>query len=128
VIVENLRRIEDSDANVDVVSQAVWRYLWSRSERRQRDFLNFGAQLLCKLGVDASRGFFDAFFRLPDELWRPFLAARLSDPMQRIYFALYFFVIANPHIRVSLFQAIFTIGRWNLIRSVLPDNFPAGDE
>lgn len=119
VIVSGLRETGDS-GDVSAVSLAVWNHIWSVSRRRQRDFLNFGAELLGDLGVDASRGFFDAFFRLPDNLWRNFLSAELDDPSERMYFALYFFAISNNQIRASLLQAMWTIGRWKLIRSVLP--------
>lgn len=119
VIVSGLHEIGES-GDVERVSTAVWNHIWSVRKRRQRDFLNFGAELLGGLGVSASRGFFDAFFRLPDDLWRKFLSAEIDEPAERMYFALYFFAISNNQIRASLLHAMWTIGRWKLIRSVLP--------
>lgn len=119
VIAEALNEV-GPEGSVDTVSARVWEHVWSLRERRQRDFLNFGAELLGGLGAEASRGFFDAFFRLPEPLWRDFLSAQMYSPAQRMYFALYFFVIANNDIRRELLTAMFTIGRWKLIRSCLP--------
>lgn len=108
------------DGPVGLVSTAVWSHVWSVSERRQRDFLNFGAELLGSLGARDSRGFFDAFFRLPEDMWSDFLSAEMDEPQQRIFFALYFFGLADNDIRIKLLTAMWTIGRWKLIRSCLP--------
>nr|AUE44515.1 lycopene epsilon-cyclase [Ahnfeltiopsis flabelliformis] len=110
------------------VSNAVWKVTWSLELRRQRDFLDFGAELLGVLDMDESRRFFDAFFALPQSMWSKFLCFKLDTPVERIYFALYFFVIATGPIRWSLLRGIFEIGRWRLIRSVLPLWLSAADE
>lgn len=110
------------------VSEAVWKVTWSLELRRQRDFLGFGAELLGVLDMDESRRFFDAFFALPQPLWSKFLCFGLDTPLDRTYFALYFFVIASGPIRWSLLKGILEIGRWQLIRSVLPLWMSAIDE
>lgn len=110
------------------VSEAVWKVTWSLELRRQRDFLGFGAELLGCLDMDESRRFFDAFFELPQPLWSKFLCFNLDTPFDRIYFALYFFVIASGPIRWNLLKGIVEIGRWPLIRSVLPMWVSALDE
>lgn len=110
------------------VSEAVWKVTWSLELRRQRDFLGFGAELLGALDMDESRRFFDAFFALPQPLWSKFLCFNLDTPFDRIYFALYFFVTASGPIRWSLLKGIGEIGRWPLIRSVLPVWMSALDE
>lgn len=102
------------------VGHQVWERTWSLEMRRQRDFLQFGAELLGKLNMDESCRFFEAFFALPQSLWAKFLAYRLDEPADRMYFALYFFVIASWPIRWGLLKGIAEIGQWNLIRSVLP--------
>nr|AUE44519.1 lycopene epsilon-cyclase [Gloiopeltis furcata] len=110
------------------VSEAVWTVTWSLELRRQRDFLAFGAELLGVLDMDESRRFFEAFFALPDELWGRFLGFGLDSPGVRTYFALYFFGIASWPIRWGLLRGIVEIGRWGLIRSVLPLWMSARDE
>lgn len=119
VIANGLKRI-GNDKPVSEVSREVWDATWSLSLRRERDFLNFGAELLSELTMDESRRFFDAFFALPPRLWTGFLGFDMSEPVERMYFALYFFVIASNPIRMSLLRAMWSIGRWKLIRSVLP--------
>jgi lycopene beta-cyclase len=108
------------NGSVAPVSLAVWATIWSRSERRQRDFLNFGAELLGGLGARESRDFFDAFFRLRGGLWERFLGANMEAPSERAWFALSFFMIANNEIRAALLGGMISIGGWPLVRSVLP--------
>lgn len=109
------------------VGKKAWDVVWSLELRRQRDFLGFGAELLGVLDMDQSRGFFEAFFALPIEVWSRFLSYRLDGPLDRIYFALYFFMVAGWGIRVELLKAIINIGRWRLIRSCLPISFSRFD-
>lgn len=60
------------------VSKAGWDAIWPTDERRQRDFMHFGFELLCLLNPQELRDFFTGFFRLPDGLWEHFLSWRLS--------------------------------------------------
>lgn len=109
-----------SGGDAMAVASGAWEITWSLELRRQRDFLNFGAELLGVLDMDDSRRFFDAFFALPEKLWSQFLGFGLDGPLDRVYFALYFFAIASWKIRIGLLKGIVEIGRWRLIRSVLP--------
>lgn len=110
------------------VSERVWRMMWGVDLRRQRDFLEFGAELLGKLDMNDSRQFFDAFFALPEELWSRFLGFGLDSEGLRIFFGLYFFWVAEWEIRWGLLKAIVQIGKWRLVRSVLPVWMSALDE
>lgn len=111
---------KSSFGDMDRVAKSVWSKIWSLSERRQRDFLTFGADLLAGLTMEESRLFFRAFFKLPQDLWSGFLSFKLDRPEQRIRFALHFFLIADWSIRKQLLVAMFVIGRWKLMRSFLP--------
>ena len=67
----------DGDA-FDALSEAAWAATWPADDRRQRDFMHFGFELLCVLNPRELRDFFTGFFRLPDALWEHFLSWRLS--------------------------------------------------
>lgn len=116
------------DDAVDGAARACWEALWGVRARRQRDFLWFGARLLGTLRMGESRAFFDAFFKLPEPLWKRFLGSELDSPGWRVLFALWFFVLADFDIRVRLLRGIVDIGGWPLIRCVLPDWVSANEE
>lgn len=63
---------------LDDAAAAGWDSIWPTDERRQRDFMHFGFELLCLLNPQELRDFFTGFFRLPDGLWEHFLSWRLS--------------------------------------------------
>jgi len=63
---------------LDDVAATGWDAVWPTDERRQRDFMHFGFELLCLLTPQELRDFFTGFFRLPDGLWEHFLSWRLS--------------------------------------------------
>ncbi len=63
---------------LDAISEAGWSAVWPVDDRRQRDFMHFGFELLCLLNPQELRDFFTGFFRLPDALWEHFLSWRLS--------------------------------------------------
>lgn len=109
------------EGSVERVAQMAWDETWNIEMLRQRDFLNFGSELLLSLGIEESRAFFNAFFRLPTDLWTRFLSYELDTPGRRAVFALWFFAITTNDIRVRLLVGIVEIGGWKLIRSVLPD-------
>ncbi|GKV34956.1 hypothetical protein SLEP1_g43284 [Rubroshorea leprosula] len=56
----------------------VWNGLWPNELRRVREFNTFGMETLLKLDLNATRGFFDAFFDLDPYYWQGFLSTRLS--------------------------------------------------
>lgn len=67
-----------SPGSLDDAAEAGWNAIWPTDERRQRDFMHFGFELLCLLTPQELRDFFTGFFRLPDGLWEHFLSWRLS--------------------------------------------------
>lgn len=71
---------------------------------------------------------FQAFFKLPRDLWTRFLGYELDSAGVRVLFALRFFVVADAAIRMRLLRGIVDIGGWKLIRSTLPDWMTAWDE
>lgn len=109
------------DAPSEQVARACWDEMWNLKSRRQRDFLMFGAQLLESLDMSESRAFFKAFFRLPRHLWVRFLAYQLDTPLSRARFAFDFFLVADNPIRIRLLRAMVEIGRWKMVRSVIPE-------
>jgi hypothetical protein len=66
------------NGQLDAIAAVGWEAVWPTDERRQRDFMHFGFELLCLLNPQELRDFFTGFFRLPDALWEHFLSWRLS--------------------------------------------------
>jgi lycopene cyclase-like protein len=66
------------EADLDGIAEVGWAAVWPPDDRRQRDFMHFGFELLCDLSPGELRDFFAGFFRLPDALWEHFLSWRLS--------------------------------------------------
>ena len=71
-------KVDLSNGELDDIAEAGWSAIWPTDERRQRDFMHFGFELLCLLRPQELRDFFMGFFRLPDGLWEHFLSWRLS--------------------------------------------------
>jgi len=65
-------------SDLDELSAVGWDTVWPADERRQRDFMHFGFELLCLLDPQELRDFFTGFFRLPNAMWEHFLSWRLS--------------------------------------------------
>jgi len=74
--VDGGQQLEKGD--LDDLAEVGWGTVWPADERRQRDFMHFGFELLCLLNPQELRDFFTGFFRLPDALWEHFLSWRLS--------------------------------------------------
>ena len=85
----------DFKTELDQISEAGWGAVWPADERRQRDFMHFGFELLCKLSPQELRDFFTGFFRLPDGLWEHFLSWRLSG-VGHVYMGLYVWAKCIP--------------------------------
>lgn len=60
-----------------VASLRGWEALWPRGRARTNELYQFGMDVLCRLDIDRTGRFFDAFFDLPDEHWSGFLSASL---------------------------------------------------
>ena len=64
-------------------------------------------ELLASLDLASTNDFFRAFFRLPDPLWRGFLASTLGSG-RLVVFALATFVLAPPGIKLALARHLVT--------------------
>jgi len=62
------------DFDPDAAAAAAHASLWPESNRLQRDFSVFGGEFLGSQPVEILRGFFGAFFALPQDVWGGFLA------------------------------------------------------
>lgn len=60
------------------MAAAVWAAMWPAQRIRQREFFEFGMEVLLKLDLAETRDFFSAFFSLSDFHWHGFLSSRLS--------------------------------------------------
>lgn len=83
------------------LSAVVWHALWPVERIRQREFFNFGMDVLLKLDLQETRQFFTAFFSLSDYHWHGFLSARLSFA-ELIAFGWSLFVNSSTEARLSL--------------------------
>ena len=86
---------------LDDVSSSVWRNMWSKTRLGQREFKVFGMEVLLSLDLPQTRGFFAAFFDLPDELWQGFLSWRLTFS-ELIVFGLTLFMKSENESRLTL--------------------------
>lgn len=73
-------RLADALARVQDPREA-WAALWPQERLRSRALHRFGAQVLLGLDQAGTRGFFEAFFRLPESQWRAYLRVD-SEPTQ----------------------------------------------
>lgn len=77
-LARGLAKVDAGDATVEDLGVEGWDAVWGADDRRQRDFMSFGCELLCQLRPQELRDFFTGFFRLPDALWEAFLSWRLT--------------------------------------------------
>lgn len=71
-------RAPTSEEEAMMASAAVWAAMWPAARIRQREFFDFGMEVLLKLDLEETREFFSAFFSLSDFHWHGFLSSRLS--------------------------------------------------
>ncbi|QDZ18931.1 lycopene beta cyclase [Chloropicon primus] len=96
-----------SDAFVETGNEAndlsveVWDAAWPEERLAQREFFNFGMEVLLSLDLANTREFFSAFFSLSDFHWQGFLSSRLSLP-ELIVFGLSLFSKSSWDMRFSL--------------------------
>jgi lycopene cyclase-like protein len=132
---ESLRkRMDAKDSSIhfqtelDKVAEAGWGAVWPADERRQRDFMHFGFELLCKLSPQELRDFFTGFFRLPGALWEHFLSWRLSG-IGHIYMGLYVWAKCIPRrfMLPMLIKSIPFIGNRLILPFISREGTPFGD-
>lgn len=92
--------VESGDAPTPM-SRAVWEAAWPVERLQQREFFNFGMEILLTLDLRETRAFFKAFFGLSDYHWQGFLSSRLSLA-ELVVFGLALFRRASPEMRLSL--------------------------
>eukprot|EP01024_Parvocaulis_polyphysoides_P043534 TRINITY_DN39917_c0_g1_i6.p1 TRINITY_DN39917_c0_g1~~TRINITY_DN39917_c0_g1_i6.p1 ORF type:complete len:383 (+),score=49.32 TRINITY_DN39917_c0_g1_i6:484-1632(+) len=88
----------NSSITVDSMSENAWYTVWPLWRIRQRDFFNFGMEVLLKLDLEQTREFFRAFFSLQDYQWQGFLSAKLRFD-ELVFFGLSLFSKASWEIR-----------------------------
>ncbi|KAJ8613603.1 hypothetical protein CTAYLR_006140 [Chrysophaeum taylorii] len=122
----------------DAAAAAAYAALWGRTTKLQRDFALFGGEFLLGLDAPELRGWFNAFFALPQDVWAGFLAFWPGLPgnhhhetrLGRLGFGLKMFFNLPPQIAIKLvsFIAFFSITRGStLLQSVVPF-FGDGDD
>ena len=92
-----------SEAEAMAASAAVWAAMWPVQRIRQREFFDFGMEVLLRLDLEETREFFSAFFALSDFHWHGFLSSRLSF-LELIGFGLSLFVKSSNAARLDLLQ------------------------
>eukprot|EP00929_Paragymnodinium_shiwhaense_P046626 TRINITY_DN23732_c1_g1_i1.p1 TRINITY_DN23732_c1_g1~~TRINITY_DN23732_c1_g1_i1.p1 ORF type:complete len:590 (+),score=125.85 TRINITY_DN23732_c1_g1_i1:67-1836(+) len=83
------------EGELEDLSADAWEAMWTPDDRRQRDFMSFGCELLCQLTPQELRDFFTGFFRLPDRLWENFLSWRLSG-VGNVFMGLFVWAVCIP--------------------------------
>jgi len=92
-----------NEAEAAAAAAAVWDAMWPVQRIRQREFFDFGMEVLLKLDLEETREFFSAFFSLSDFHWHGFLSSRLSF-FELIAFGLSLFVHSSNAARLDLLQ------------------------
>ena len=83
------------------MSTDLWETIWPEERLSQREFFNFGMEVLLTLDLRATRAFFSAFFSLSEFHWQGFLSSRLSLS-ELIVFGLSLFSKSSWEMRLSL--------------------------
>ena len=99
----NQPKAPKNEAEAAAAAAAVWAAMWPVQRIRQREFFDFGMEVLLKLDLEETREFFSAFFSLSDFHWHGFLSSRLSF-MELIAFGLSLFVHSSNKARLDLLQ------------------------
>lgn len=99
----HLGRAPRSEAEADAMAAAVWAAMWPVQRLRQREFFEFGMEVLLKLDLAETREFFAAFFSLSAYHWHGFLSSRLSF-ISLIGFGLSLFAKSSNAARLNLLQ------------------------
>lgn len=92
-----------SEVDAEEAAAAVWATMWPVARIRQREFFDFGMEVLLKLDLEETREFFSAFFALSDFHWHGFLSARLGF-IELIGFGLSLFANSSNEARLNLLQ------------------------
>jgi len=122
---------DPSEFDPDIAAAKAYDALWSPDNIRQRNFAVFGGEFLMKQNVEGLRGFFDGFFRLPEELWAGFLAGWPGLPNNvhhetwygRMWFGLLFITRLPFKVATDMFFNIvsYTVTDWDTLpQSVTP--------
>jgi len=119
-IISSALKTTPTSADTAKISREVWARVWNRAYRRQRCFFEFGGEVLASIDLDGTRDFFDAFFKLPEQVWFDFLTFKLESPYDRLQFALGVFFNASNRIRTQLVWDSMTKGNFKFFSSVLP--------
>lgn len=91
----------NSSISLDAASEEIWSKIWPYSRISQREFFNFGMEVLLKLDLAETRDFFAAFFALSDYHWQGFLSSRLTF-IELIGFGLSLFAKSSNEARFNL--------------------------
>jgi lycopene beta-cyclase len=92
-----------SEVDAEAAAAAVLGSMWPVARIRQREFFDFGMEVLLKLDLEETREFFSAFFALSDFHWHGFLSARLGF-LELIGFGLSLFANSSNEARLNLLQ------------------------
>jgi lycopene beta-cyclase len=98
-----LERAPRTEEEADTMSAKIWAAMWPVQRIRQREFFDFGMEVLLKLDLVETREFFSAFFSLSDFHWQGFLSSRLGF-LQLIGFGLSLFAQSSNVARANLLQ------------------------
>ncbi|KAG5177810.1 lycopene beta cyclase chloroplast precursor [Tribonema minus] len=115
--------------NPDAAARRAYLAIWPAAARVQRDFHMFGGEFLMQQDVEALRGFFNAFFKVPLPYWAGFLSGYPGLPHnemhqswgQRFLFGVQLWLYAPVPVKVALaVDAIKTGLQLGLVKSVTP--------
>lgn len=97
---------------------AGWEALWPADARRRFALYRYGMEMLLEMDADETRGFFDAFFALPERDWAGYLSDRLTSAEVMGMMAR-FFAAAPPSLRHRLARGMMAPAGRMLARAML---------
>lgn len=92
-----------SEEMMNEASERVWSSMWPLARKRQREFFDFGMEVLLQLNLEETREFFSAFFSLSPFHWHGFLSSRLGF-IDLIGFGMSLFAKSSNEARLNLLQ------------------------
>ena len=111
--------IAESEADKRQMLQDALALIWPQERRRCRELYLVGLEILTRMPQQRYWEFFDAFFSLPDHLWRGFLDDTMS-PSELALTMSKMFALSKSSLRLSLIQHSVSHASGHLLKAAKP--------
>ena len=106
------------NASPETRARALWRAIWSAEQVRTHAMYRFGLEVVLRLTPEQTWDFFDAFFELPEPVWRPYLSgtATVEEVTQLMWRV---FAVVPRDLKRTLITTTLSSHGWTLWDGVL---------